>query len=122
MITRDNTSPRIRERNLIKFCSRYSLPPYVIREWVLEYLALIEMEPGYCVLTDTPVDATGVSNIIEFSTTVSSVYESHESQVERLASFIEVEMMATTTRRSIDFTLIEYAFLRRCIAKRRGGL
>jgi hypothetical protein len=101
MITVNTASIRLRERNLFTYCSRYSLPPYVIREWVLEYLYHIDMEPGYCILSDSPVDATGLSNIIEFSSAFSNVLESHESQVARLAAFIEAEMMATITRRSL---------------------
>ena len=100
MITVNTASIRLRERNLFTYCSRYSLPPYVIREWVLEYLYHIDMEPGYCILSDSPVDATGLSNIIEFSSALSNVHESHESQVDRLAAFIEAELMATITRRS----------------------
>ena len=101
IITVNTASIRLRERNLITYCSRYSLPPDVLREWVLEYLSHTDMEPGYCLSTDSPVDATGLSNIIEFSSAFPNVHESHESQVDRLAAFIEAEMMATNTRRSL---------------------
>ena len=119
-ITLNNTSIRLRERSLSLFCSRYSLPPYVIREWVLEYLADLDMEPGYCMLTDAPVDVTGLSNILAFSSIFPNAYSSRESQEHRLSSFIDDEIVATNTRRLIAGALFENTTTNRMTKRKRG--
>ena len=107
MIATTNTSSRLRDRNLSNFCSRYSLPSIVIREWVLEYLSNPEhsMIASYCILNESQCDETGLSNIIAFTSSFINSSLSHSQQVNSLSSFIEDELIATSKRRIVTKSL-----------------
>ena len=97
----NTTSTRLRERNLEVYCTRYSLPKHVIREWVLESLLEIDMTPSLCLLDESPVDATGLSNIVAFSSLLNRSQSSDEYRIRRLSLRIEEEMIATSSRRLV---------------------
>lgn len=77
------SSPQVLGRKISSLCKRYNLTKLVIKEWLLYHSLGIVLEPGYSDLVDYPIDARGITDLLQFQEDIPGLLESVEDKGKR---------------------------------------
>ena len=81
-----------------RFCAKYGISMLAANEWIDAYRFGYQLEDGFCIPDDRPVDSIGMTAILNYP---DQLYEEEiiEQQTDRLTRFLEIQLSKTIERR-----------------------